>query len=136
MGMNRLYFRAFRASIIGLLAMAALLFVPSGTFDYWQAYLFMAVFAGASAAIMVYLAIKDPELLERRMKAGRRRKSRRPKRSSWFSRCWDLSRYWWFRHWTVALCGRQFRRTSLSSGTSWWRSDFLLVYFVIRENSY
>src|SRR5215831_4109110 len=70
MGMNPLQFRAFRASIIGLLAMAALLFVPAGTFDYWQAYLFMAVFAGASAAITVYLAIKDPELLERRMKAG------------------------------------------------------------------
>src|SRR4030095_2692721 len=34
--MNKLYFRALRLSIYGFLAMAALLFVPAGTLDYWQ----------------------------------------------------------------------------------------------------
>ena len=68
--MNKLYFRARRLSIYGLLAMAALLFVPAGTLDYWQAYVFMAVFVGGSAAITVYLSIKDPKLLERRMNVG------------------------------------------------------------------
>ena len=68
--MNKLYFRALRSSIYGFLAMAALLFVLAGTLDYWQAYVFMAVFVGGSAAITVYLAIKDPKLLERRMKVG------------------------------------------------------------------
>jgi protein-S-isoprenylcysteine O-methyltransferase Ste14 len=52
------------------MAMAALLFVPAGTLDYWQAWAFMAVFVGASTAITVYLAINDPKLLERRMNAG------------------------------------------------------------------
>ncbi len=50
--------------------MALLLFVPAGTIDYWQGWLFMAVFVGATTAITVYLAIKDPKLLERRMSAG------------------------------------------------------------------
>ncbi len=50
--------------------MAALLFIPAGTLAYWQAWAFMAVFVGASAAITAYLAIKDPALLERRMRAG------------------------------------------------------------------
>ena len=68
--MNKLYFRALRSSIYGFFAMAALLFVPAGTLDYWQAYVFMAVFVGGSTAITVYLAIKDPKLLERRMKVG------------------------------------------------------------------
>ena len=68
--MNKLYFRALRSSIYGVLAMAALLFVPAGTLDYWQAYVFMVVFVGGSAAITVYLAIKDPKLLERRMNVG------------------------------------------------------------------
>ena len=68
--MNKLYFRALRSSIYGFLAMAALLFVPAGTLDYWQAYVFMGVFVGGSTAITVYLAIKDPKLLERRMNAG------------------------------------------------------------------
>jgi len=58
-------------SLAGLaLAMGALIFVPAGTLDYWQAYVFMAVFVGGSAAITVYLAIKDPKLLERRMNVG------------------------------------------------------------------
>jgi len=50
--------------------MAALLFVPAGTVDYWQAWIFMAVFATSSTAITVYLAVTDPKLLERRMRAG------------------------------------------------------------------
>jgi protein-S-isoprenylcysteine O-methyltransferase Ste14 len=50
--------------------MAGLLFVPAGTFDYWQAWVFMAVFVGSSAAITVYLAVSDPVLLERRMHVG------------------------------------------------------------------
>jgi hypothetical protein len=57
--MNHLYFRALRSSIYGFLAMAALLFVPAGTLGYWQAFVFMAVFVGASATITVYLAIQD-----------------------------------------------------------------------------
>jgi protein-S-isoprenylcysteine O-methyltransferase Ste14 len=50
--------------------MAALLFLPAGTVNYWQAWLFMAVFAGASTATTVYLAIYDPKLLERRLQVG------------------------------------------------------------------
>jgi protein-S-isoprenylcysteine O-methyltransferase Ste14 len=68
--MNRLNFRAFRASLLGSIVMAALLFMSAGTIDYWQGWLFMAVFVGASAAITVYLAMNDPKLLERRMSAG------------------------------------------------------------------
>jgi protein-S-isoprenylcysteine O-methyltransferase Ste14 len=52
------------------MTMALLLFLPAGTLDYWQAWVFIAVFVGASAAITVYLAKKDPKLLERRMNAG------------------------------------------------------------------
>ncbi|SFI03423.1 Protein-S-isoprenylcysteine O-methyltransferase Ste14 [Collimonas sp. OK307] len=68
--MNRLNFREFRSSLLGAIVMALLLFVPAGTIDYWQGWLFMAVFVGATTAITVYLAIKDPKLLERRMSAG------------------------------------------------------------------
>jgi len=53
-----------------MVVMAALLFLPAGTIDYWQGWVFMAVFVGASAAMTVYLVINDPKLLERRMHAG------------------------------------------------------------------
>lgn len=68
--MNKLNIRALRASLLGAIALAALLFIPAGTLDYWQGWLFVAVFVGASSAVTVYLAINDPELLERRMSAG------------------------------------------------------------------
>jgi protein-S-isoprenylcysteine O-methyltransferase Ste14 len=61
---------AVRSSLVGLIVLAALLFLPAGTLAYWQAWVFMAVFVGASNAIGIYLAIKDPKLLERRMKVG------------------------------------------------------------------
>lgn len=68
--MKNLNIRALRSSLLGTITMAALLFIPAGTFGYWQAWLFMAVFVGASATITVYLAIRDPKLLERRMNVG------------------------------------------------------------------
>src|SRR5215470_15825913 len=68
--MQSLYVRAFLSSLAGTLIMAALLFLPAGTLNYWQAWVFMGVFTSASAAVTVYLAIHDPELLKRRMRAG------------------------------------------------------------------
>jgi protein-S-isoprenylcysteine O-methyltransferase Ste14 len=68
--MQTLYIRALRSSLFGTVAMAALLFLPAGTLHYWHAWVFMAVFMSATAAITVYLAIYDPQLLDRRMRAG------------------------------------------------------------------
>jgi protein-S-isoprenylcysteine O-methyltransferase Ste14 len=69
-GMTNLNIRAAKSLVIGAVAMAALLFLSAGTLDYWQAWVFIAVFVVASAATTVYLAIHDPKLLERRMKVG------------------------------------------------------------------
>jgi protein-S-isoprenylcysteine O-methyltransferase Ste14 len=68
--MTRLHLEALLRSTLGLAAMAALLFVPAGTLRWWQAWTLIAVFTAASAAITVYLALHDPRLLERRMRAG------------------------------------------------------------------
>ena len=70
--MNDVARRALRSSLFGILALAALLFIPAWTLAYWQAWLFMAVFVCASGALTVYLAIHDPKLLERRMNVGPR----------------------------------------------------------------
>ena len=57
--------------LMGLfVAMAALLFLPAWTLDYWQGWAFLAVFFWSAFAITVYLMEKDPELLERRVYAG------------------------------------------------------------------
>jgi protein-S-isoprenylcysteine O-methyltransferase Ste14 len=50
--------------------MGALLFFTAGTLNYWQAWVYLALFGAASAVITVYLAMKDPALLERRVRGG------------------------------------------------------------------
>jgi protein-S-isoprenylcysteine O-methyltransferase Ste14 len=58
-------------SLVALaLVMAAVLFVAAGTVDYWQAWMYLIVFVGASAITTAYLAKRDPELLSRRMRGG------------------------------------------------------------------
>lgn len=47
--------------------LAALFFLPAGTWDYWQAWAYMAVLFVPMCFVLVYLIKKEPELLERRM---------------------------------------------------------------------
>jgi protein-S-isoprenylcysteine O-methyltransferase Ste14 len=134
--MNNLYFRALRSSIFGVVLMAALLFVPAGTFDYWQAYVFMGVFVGGSAAITVYLAIKDPKLLERRMKVGpTAEKEPTQKIIMVFALLGFIALL------VIPALNRRFMWSSVPPwvsviGDSLVALGFSLVYFVIRENSY
>jgi protein-S-isoprenylcysteine O-methyltransferase Ste14 len=68
--MNTLHKKAFGSLLLLALAMAALLFIPAGTLDYWQVWTFLAVYFAASLALTLYLMKKDPKLLERRMRGG------------------------------------------------------------------
>ena len=68
--MNPLYRKAFVGLVILFLVMASLIFVPAGTLHYWQAWLYLTVYFGASIAISIYLIKKDPALLARRMSGG------------------------------------------------------------------
>lgn len=51
-------------------ALGSLLFGPTWTLDYWQAWVYLLVFGAASALITTYLWQKDRKLLERRINAG------------------------------------------------------------------
>ena len=68
--MDNLNIKAFGGLVFLLLVMEALLFLPAGTLDYWQAWAFLSVFGISALAITVYLMKKDPKLLERRVYAG------------------------------------------------------------------
>jgi Kef-type K+ transport system membrane component KefB len=68
--MNTLNRKAIGGLLILVLVLAALLFVPAWTFDYWQAWAFLAIHSTSSLAITLYLMKKDRKLLERRMNGG------------------------------------------------------------------
>jgi protein-S-isoprenylcysteine O-methyltransferase Ste14 len=67
---KKLRIRLATQSILSLFVMGALLFLPAGTFDYWEAWVFIAVFVACNLPLTIWVAINDPQLLERRMRAG------------------------------------------------------------------
>lgn len=62
--------KAWLALALLACVMALLLFVPANTVHYWQAWVYLSIFTGASALTTLYLIRKDPALLERRMSGG------------------------------------------------------------------
>ncbi len=68
--MGKLIIQTLITFLIGVIALGALLFLPAGTLNYWQAWVFIIVFMVSVSAIGLYLAIKNPALLERRKKFG------------------------------------------------------------------
>ncbi len=65
-----LVIRTAKAVVTGLLVLGILTFVPAGTLAYWQGWAFIIVLTVSTNIIGVYLALTDPVLLERRIKAG------------------------------------------------------------------
>jgi len=57
-------------SVLGMAFFVALIYVSAGTWQYWQGWLFLAVFALSTIAFTIYLLLYDRPLLERRMNAG------------------------------------------------------------------
>jgi protein-S-isoprenylcysteine O-methyltransferase Ste14 len=66
------------ASLAG--AMALILFLSAWTIDYWQAWVYLGVFFGASIPITLYLMKNDPALLRRRLRGGPTAEKRKPQK--------------------------------------------------------
>jgi len=132
--------RLVAKAIVGLacvsLAMAALLFGLPQTLDYWQAWMFLAVYLAPSVAMVVWLAVRDPALLERRIRGGPlAEKEPRQKVIMWITSAGfvallavaglDRRNEWSHMPALVAAFG------DLLVGLGWW-----LSYRVFRENAF
>src|SRR6202012_3249009 len=62
--------KALISLAILMIIMAALIFIAAGTLDYWQAWVFLAVYLASSLGITLYLMGRDPMLLQRRRRGG------------------------------------------------------------------
>jgi protein-S-isoprenylcysteine O-methyltransferase Ste14 len=62
---------------VGFVLYGALFFGSAGTFDYWEAWMFMAALFLPMAPAFVYFARNAPDLLERRMKTSEKRPRQR-----------------------------------------------------------
>lgn len=68
--MRSVRLRGFIGLVTLFLVMAALVFGAAGTLHFWQGWTFLTCYFAASIAITLYLARRDPALLERRMRGG------------------------------------------------------------------
>jgi len=59
-----------RSAIFGIAALLAFTFIPAGTVNYWQGWLYVATLIIVGSAYSAYVAKHDPALLKRRTEAG------------------------------------------------------------------
>ncbi len=66
---NKLSLQALTKTIIGFVFICVLLFLPAGTFHYWNAWLFMAVLFVPMIILGIVMLFKSPDLLKKRLDA-------------------------------------------------------------------
>ncbi len=66
---SKLFFGAIIKYILGLVLVGALLLIPAGSLDYWNAWLFIGLLFIPMFIAGIILMIKNPELLKRRLDA-------------------------------------------------------------------
>lgn len=65
--------RAAIRAVLEFVVYGALFFGTAGTFDYWEAWVFLAALSIPGIGALIYLVRADPELLERRMRTREER---------------------------------------------------------------
>ena len=66
----KIVLQSLASVVFGFVFFGLALFWPAGTFHYWQAWVFIFVFIVATMGPSIYLAVKMPDALQRRMKVG------------------------------------------------------------------
>ncbi len=96
---------------LGLIVVGVLLFVPAGTLDYWQGWLFVALLFVPMFIAGVVLMFRNPELLRKRLEAKEEEKEQK---------------------WVVALSGLLFIAMFVVAGLNrrylWWMLPDWAVY--------
>lgn len=93
----KLFFQALTKFVLGLLLIGLLLFLPAGTFDFWQAWLFIGIRFGPMFIAGIVLMIRQPELLRKRLDAKEQQQEQK---------------------WVVALSGLMFIAVFVVAGLS------------------
>jgi protein-S-isoprenylcysteine O-methyltransferase Ste14 len=119
-----------------VIALGVVLFVPAGTVDFWQACVYLLVFAASAALITGFLWRSDPKLLERRVRAGPgAEKERSQKRIQIFASLFFIG---------ILVLPSLDHRLSWSAvpvavvilGDALVALGFLMIFIVFRENTF
>ena len=128
--------KAFGGLLQLMVLLAAALFIPAWTLNYWQAWVFLLVFSITVLAITIYLMKKNPGLLERRIKAGSGAETQSSQKIIQF-----LAAIAFMSIFILSALDRRFTWSVMPSyfvvaGDFLVALGLLFVFFVFRENSF
>ena len=66
---TKLFIQAMTKYLAGVVLVGLLLFLPAGTFDYWEAWLFIGILFLPMFVAGIILMVRNPELLRKRLNA-------------------------------------------------------------------
>lgn len=108
---SRLFFQALGKFFLGLVVVGVLVFLPAGTLDYWQGWLFVGMLFVPMFVAGIVLMFRKPELLRKRLEAKEEEKEQK---------------------WVVALSGMIFIAMFVVAGLNrrymWWMLPDWTVY--------
>jgi len=119
--------------LAGLILFGLLLFLPAGTFEYWNAWVLIAALFGPMLVLGTVLLIKSPELLAKRL-ASKEKESQQKTVVA-------LSALMFLASFILAGLDCRYGWTSLPSWMVWTATGVLLLSYlmyaeVMRENAY
>lgn len=128
-----LFYQAILKFVLGVVIIGILIFLPAGTFDYWNAWLFMGILFIPMFFAGIVMMIKNPELLKKRLNAKEEQAEQ--------SLVIKLSGLMFLLGFVIAGLNLRFKWIMLSDWVSWVGATiFLFSYFlyaeVLRENTY
>ncbi len=62
---KKLFYQAILKYVLGVVMIGILIFLPAGTFDYWNAWLFMGILFIPMFFAGIVMMAKNPELLRK-----------------------------------------------------------------------
>ena len=128
-----LFIKAIGGLLYVSISVSTLIFLPSWSFNYWQAWVFCAVFTVSISAIVIYLARHDPSLLARRVKTTEKTKGQKIIRL--------LMNLTFAAVFVVSSLDHRFAWSAIPAqvvflGDALVALGLLLIFFVFRENTF
>ncbi len=130
---KELFYQAILKFVLGVVIIGILIFLPAGTFNYWNAWLFMGILFIPMFFVGIVMMIKNPELLKKRLNAKEEQAEQ--------SLVIKLSGLMFLLGFVIAGLNLRFKWIVLSKWVSWvgaaiFLFSYLLYAEVLRENTY
>jgi protein-S-isoprenylcysteine O-methyltransferase Ste14 len=134
--MDNLLVKTFLGFAFLMLVLALALFLPAGSLRFWQAWVYLADFAGCTILITAYLMRNDRELLARRVRGGPTAETQKSQQI-----IQGLASLFFIALYIVPGLDYRFHWSHVAPLVSWVADavvalGFYIVFLVFKENSY